>query len=148
MLFAVLHASIGTHARNAGGPYPLLVRKCRVRPSAWRRGRSALFPIPNTMRPPSTGSGDVVLFASDGILESRDTVQEEVRPGTFDGFYQLFSARSARDISERILAATDATVARHAPHDDRTLVVLRVTTIHPPTFRNSRSSTDCRKGNR
>src|SRR5260370_1207028 len=73
--------------------------------------------------------GDVVLFASDGILESENAEQEEFGPKRLSALLSGLSQRdSAREIAEQIMAATDGhSGAGVAPHDDRTLVVLRVT---------------------
>jgi sigma-B regulation protein RsbU (phosphoserine phosphatase) len=73
--------------------------------------------------------GDVVLFASDGILESENAAKEEFGPERLTALLSAISQEdSARDIAEQILAATDGhSGAGIAPHDDRTLVVLRVT---------------------
>ena len=131
MLFAVYDASTRKLTlANAGGPYPLLVRNGQVR--AIRLEGVPLGLIPDTQYDETTIDlypGDVVLFASDGILESENTVQEEFGPERLTALLSAISQRdSARDISERILAATDGhSGAGTAPHDDRTLVVLRVT---------------------
>ena len=73
--------------------------------------------------------GDVVVFASDGILESANAAQEEFGLQRLSAVLSSFSKEdSARAIAERILAETDAhSGVGTAPHDDRTLVVLRVT---------------------
>src|SRR6266513_142891 len=131
MLFAVYDASTRKLTlANAGGPYPLLVRKGKVQ--AIRLEGVSLGLIPDTQYDETTIDlypGDVVLFASDGSLESENTVQEEYGPERLTALLSAISQReSARDISERILAATDGlSGAGTAPHDDRTLVVLRVT---------------------
>src|SRR3989440_7680803 len=131
MLFAVYDASTRKLTlANAGGPYPLLVRNGQVR--AIRLEGVPLGLIPDTQYDETTiglEPGDVVLFASDGILESENTVQEEFGPERLTALLSSISQRDwPRDISERILAATDGhSGAGTAPHDDRTLVVLRVT---------------------
>jgi sigma-B regulation protein RsbU (phosphoserine phosphatase) len=73
--------------------------------------------------------GDVVLFASDGILESANTEEEEFGPDRLTALLSnIKQEESARCIAERILEATDNHSGQGtAPHDDRTLVVLRVT---------------------
>jgi len=80
---------------NAGGPYPLLVRNGQVQ-SIHLEG-VPLGLIPDTQYDETTidlEPGDVVLFASDGILESENTVQEEFGPGTSGGSsFRYFSAR-------------------------------------------------------
>src|SRR2546429_841767 len=124
MLFAVYDASTRKLTlANAGGPYPLLVRNGQVR--AIRLEGVPLGLIPDTQYDETTIDlypGDVVLFASDGILESENTVQEEFGPERLTALLSAISQRdSARDISERILAATDGhSGSGTAPHDDRT----------------------------
>jgi sigma-B regulation protein RsbU (phosphoserine phosphatase) len=73
-------------------------------------------------------TGDIVVFASDGILESVNTEQEEFGPQRLRSLLERFSsAEPAQGISEQILSATDAHAGFNvAPHDDRTLIVLRV----------------------
>src|SRR3989475_12189792 len=109
MLFAVYEASTRKLTlANAGGPYPLLVRKGEVQ--AIRLEGVPLGLIPDTQYDETTidlEPGDVVLFASDGILESENTVQEEFRPERLRAIRSAISRRdSARDICEQILAAT------------------------------------------
>jgi sigma-B regulation protein RsbU (phosphoserine phosphatase) len=73
--------------------------------------------------------GDVVLFTSDGILESENAELEEFGPKRLSALLSGFSqGDSAQEIAEKILAATDGhSGAGTPPRDDRTLVVLRVT---------------------
>jgi sigma-B regulation protein RsbU (phosphoserine phosphatase) len=115
---------------NAGGPYPLLVRDGAVQ--SIRIAGIPLGLFPDTQYDEVTIDlvpGDTVLFASDGILESENAEQEEFGP---DRLFSVLSSvspqQSASDIAEKILAATDNySGAGIAPHDDRTLLVLRVT---------------------
>ena len=62
-------------------------------------------------------------------VESENAEQEEFGPKRLSALLSGFSQRhSAREITEQIMAATDGhSGAGIAPHDDRTLVVLRVT---------------------
>ena len=131
MLFAIYDAPTRKLTlANAGGPYPLLVRNGQV--EAIRLEGVPLGLIPDTQYDQKTidlEPGDIVLFASDGILESANAAREEFGP---ERLTTLLSAiprgDSARDVAEQILAATDGhSGAGIAPHDDRTLVVLRVT---------------------
>jgi sigma-B regulation protein RsbU (phosphoserine phosphatase) len=73
--------------------------------------------------------GDVVLFASDGIVESENAAEEEFGLKRLCALLAEISAEdSAQEIAEKILAETDTyTGVGNPPHDDRTLVVLRVT---------------------
>jgi sigma-B regulation protein RsbU (phosphoserine phosphatase) len=130
MLFAVYDASARKLTlANAGGPYPLLVRKGQVQ--AIRLEGVPLGLIPDTEYDETTVDlepGDIVVFASDGVLESENSEQEEYGPERLKALLSSISpADSAREITEQILAATDGHGgAGIAPHDDRTLVVLRV----------------------
>jgi sigma-B regulation protein RsbU (phosphoserine phosphatase) len=131
MLFAVYDApSRRLILGNAGGPYPLLVRDGQV--EIIRLEGVPLGLLPGTeydetsvdLRP-----GDIVLFASDGILESENHDAEEFG---LERLCTLLAGLSPNDsaarIAERILEATDNHGGTGtAPHDDRTLVVLRVT---------------------
>ena len=130
MLFGVYDAA---HRRltlaNAGSPYPLLLRDGHV--VSVRLEGVPLGLIPGTQYDESSLDllpGDVVVFASDGILEAENASQEEFGLQRLSAVLSSISPEdSARAIAERILAETDDHGAGTAPHDDRTLVVLRVT---------------------
>jgi serine phosphatase RsbU (regulator of sigma subunit) len=73
--------------------------------------------------------GDVVVFASDGIQESMNPEQEEFG---IDRLKLLLSQVSPSDpgytVAQRIVKATDEHAGTgRPPHDDRTLLILRVT---------------------
>ncbi len=115
---------------NAGGPYPLLLRDGHV--LSIRLEGVPLGLLPGTQYDESSidlAPGDVVVFASDGILESQNASEEQFGLQRLSAVLSAISPRdSARAITERILAETDDhSGAGIAPHDDRTLVVLRVT---------------------
>jgi len=64
-------------------------------------------------------------------------------PNAFALLSGLSQGDSAQEIAEQILAATDGhSGAGTAPHDDRTLVVLRVTDDSSADFSKLPSSTD------
>ena len=131
MLFAVYDAaSRQLRLSNAGSPYPLVFRDGHV--LSVRLEGIPLGLLPGTQYDESILDlvpGDVVVFASDGILESANAAQEEFGLQRLSAVLSSFSKEdSARAIAERILAETDAhSGVGTAPHDDRTLVVLRVT---------------------
>src|SRR6266704_1395760 len=131
LLFAVYDAPTRKLTlANAGAPYPLLVRDGQVQEI--RLEGVPLGLLPGTQYDESILDlvpGDVVVFASDGILESANAAQEEFGLQRLSAVLSSFSKEdSARAIAERILAETDAhSGVGTAPHDDRTLVVLRVT---------------------
>jgi phosphoserine phosphatase RsbU/P len=114
---------------NAGGPYPLLVRDGVVQSIRVAGIPLGLFPetqydeITIDLMP-----GDVVLFASDGILESANSELEEFGPDRLSAVLTNVSPlQSAEEIAAAILAATDSySGAGTVPFDDRTLIVLRV----------------------
>jgi len=131
MLFAVYDASTRRLTlSNAGGPYPLLVRDGHV--ISIRLEGVPLGLLPDTQYDESSldlRPGDVIIFASDGILESENAAEEEFGLQRLSALLSGISPEdSARAIADRILAETDNhSGADVAPHDDRTLVVLRVT---------------------
>jgi len=131
MLFAVYDASTRRLTlSNAGGPYPLLVRDGHVLTIRLEGVPLGLFP--DTKYDQSVldlQPGDVVLFASDGIHESENAGQEEFGLQRLSALLSGISPEdSASAIADRILAETDShSGVGIAPHDDRTLVVLRVT---------------------
>jgi sigma-B regulation protein RsbU (phosphoserine phosphatase) len=115
---------------NAGGPYPLLVRDGVVQ--SVRIAGIPLGLFPDTQYDEITLDlvpGDTVLFASDGILESENAAEEEFGPNRLCSVLSSVSPQqSAEEIAANILAATDDhSGAGIPPHDDRTLLVLRVT---------------------
>jgi sigma-B regulation protein RsbU (phosphoserine phosphatase) len=130
MLFGVFDAATRKLTlANAGSPYPLLVRAGEVQ--AIRLEGVPLGLIPDTQYDETTVQlepGDVVLFASDGILESENAELEEFGPQRLSTLLAGVSPQDSADlIAEQILQATDAhSGIGIAPHDDRTLVVLRV----------------------
>jgi sigma-B regulation protein RsbU (phosphoserine phosphatase) len=131
MLFAVYEASARRLTiANAGGPHPLLLRDGMV--ETIRVDGVPLGLLPSTaydeialdLRP-----GDVVVLASDGIHETENSAHEELgieRLSTILGGVTREDA--GYQIAQKIMQATDAYAgAGTPPHDDRTLLVLRVT---------------------
>ena len=115
---------------NGGEPYPLLVRggvTTELQVAGVPLGifaDSEYEEITIDLLP-----GDIVVCASDGILESEDSDQQEFGA---DRLHALLAGitpdEPALIIADRILAATDEySGAESTPHDDRTLIVLRVT---------------------
>jgi sigma-B regulation protein RsbU (phosphoserine phosphatase) len=131
MVFAVYDAGARRLTlANAGGPYPLLVREGAVQEIRMDGVPLGLFPETQYEETSvELQPGDVVLFASDGIHESENASQEEFGHERLAALLAGVSPQhSASDISGNILTATDEhSGAGMAPHDDRTLLVLRVT---------------------
>jgi sigma-B regulation protein RsbU (phosphoserine phosphatase) len=119
---------------NAGGTHPLLLRSGQLSEIPVDGIPLGLFPEAeysvSTLR---LRVGDVIVFASDGILESENAKQEEFG---FDRLQALLTSLPADytvdDISGAILRATDEFTGFGNPaHDDRTLLVIRVTPDSP-----------------
>jgi len=130
MQFAIYDAALRELSiANAGGTLPLLIRNGVVSEIKVTGMPVGLLPeaefdeVRLSLLP-----GDVVVFASDGIHESMNKDQEEF------GIERLKSvlatvvpADPGYTVAQRIVKATDEhTGPGRAPHDDRTLLVLRV----------------------
>jgi len=131
MLFAVYDAPTRQLTlANAGCPYPLLLRNGQVSELHLEGVPLGLFPgIVYDEHTCNLLPGDVVVFASDGIVESDNASGEEFGP---ERLSQVLAASGPDDdsriIADRIFAATEVhSGLGWAPHDDRTLLVLRVT---------------------
>jgi phosphoserine phosphatase RsbU/P len=115
---------------NAGAPYPILARGGEVRQIRAAGVPLGLFPdieydeLTVDLRP-----GDIVLFASDGILESENAERQEFGFTRLRAILKKVSPQqSASEIRDLVLDATDEySGGGFAPADDRTLLVLRVT---------------------
>jgi len=131
MLFAVFDARAQQLTiANAGNPYPLVVRKGRIEeiplsgiPLGLIAG-TRYAPVSLDLLP-----GDTVVFVSDGIAECQSSKQEAFGTERLTAVLtSLSSAASAKEISSAILSATDVFSGKSsAMHDDRSLIVLRVT---------------------
>jgi sigma-B regulation protein RsbU (phosphoserine phosphatase) len=131
MLFAVFDSNTRELTiANAGNPYPLLVRNGRIEQIPLPGIPLGL--MPGTRYEPASlhvQLGDIVVFASDGVLECQNSEQEAfcVRH-LAAALTSLPPNASAEKVSSTILRVTDA-FRGHAPaeHDDRSLMVLKVT---------------------
>ncbi len=115
---------------NAGIPHPILVRQGAVQEIKIDGMPLGIFPdteyeiLQLAMQPQ-----DLLIFASDGILESMNVHEEEFG---FDRLAKVLRkvklGTSTKYICAAILSATDSFSGRpEEPHDDRTLVVLGIT---------------------
>lgn len=138
MLFAVYDAPAHRLSlANAGGPYPLLVRDGRAQEIRVEGVPLGLFPDSEYEESSiDLQPGDIVLFASDGILESENSDQEEFGSQRLHALLADASQGiSADELSGKIIAATDDHSGPGSnPHDDRTLLVLRVTSEAAPDY--------------
>jgi phosphoserine phosphatase RsbU/P len=131
MAFAVYDAgSRRLTLANAGAPYPILLRNGEVQQI--RVGGVPLGLFPDTQYDEVTVDlrpGDTLLFASDGILESENAEEQEFGVQRLTAVLKSISPlQSASEICDIVLNATDEySGGGFTPHDDRTLLVLRLT---------------------
>jgi Serine phosphatase RsbU, regulator of sigma subunit len=122
---------------NAGGTHPLLLRDGALSEIPVDGIPLGLFPEADysvsTLR---LVPGDVVIFASDGIVESENAKQQQFGFERLSSLITSLPANSGvENISGAILRATDEfSGPGNPPHDDRTLLVLRVTDEPPTDF--------------
>ena len=139
MLFAVFNEEKGHLVIGNGGiPHPILARDGEVKEIPIDGTPLGLFKEISygehtiDMRP-----GDIVVLASDGITESMSATGELFGFERLAGILCEFTrkkasgdapvAATAAEIAAAILAATDAFSGKPSePHDDRTLIVLRL----------------------
>lgn len=131
MHFAIYDAALRELSiANAGGTLPLLIHNGEVTEIDVRGVPLGL--MPNTEYDEKRLSlipGDIVVFASDGVHESMNLDLEEFGSDRLKSLLaQVAIADPGYTIAQRIVKATDefAGVGR-PPHDDRTLLILRVT---------------------
>ena len=117
---------------NAGEPRPILLRGGKVQEIKVDGTPVGMFEeteyeeLTLALQP-----GDVVLFASDGILEAENAERDHFGMDRLTGVLQALPAgATAGEISSAVLKATDLfSGSPEEPHDDRTLMVFRV--LHP-----------------
>jgi sigma-B regulation protein RsbU (phosphoserine phosphatase) len=131
MQFAVYDAALRElNVANAGGTLPILVRNGAVEEVRITGMPLGLLPdvefdeVRLALQP-----GDVVVFASDGIHEAMNREQEEFG---LERLKTVLATVAPSDpgytVAQKIVKATDDhTGPGRAPHDDRTLLILRVT---------------------
>ena len=118
---------------NAGIPWPVLLRDGRAQELKIDGTPLGIFPeLEYEILRMEIQPGDVFIFASDGILEPMNSHEEQF------GFERLAEtlrglspSASSKAMCAAILAATDKFSGRpEEPHDDRTLIVLRINGNH------------------
>jgi phosphoserine phosphatase RsbU/P len=131
LIFAVYDSNLRQlMIANAGAPRPILVRAGQIQQIKIEGTPLGMFPditydtVTLALQPE-----DVLVFASDGILES---MNEKDQPFGFPRLCEVLGkfppGSSSESISNAILDATDEFSGRpEEAHDDRTMVILRVT---------------------
>jgi phosphoserine phosphatase RsbU/P len=129
MLFALYDANARQLTMaSAGAPHPLLIRDGKVEELIVEGVPLGLLPESDyEVFTLDLEPGDLLVFASDGIVESENPKHEEYGS---ERLYSLLSTMSkedsVEDIAGAILLATDEFSGSAPPHDDRTLLVIRV----------------------
>jgi len=129
MAFALYDASTRQLTiASAGAPHPLLVRNGKVEELIIECVPLGLLPeIEYDILKVDLQPGDLLVFASDGIVESENPQKEEFGAERLSAILaNVLPTESVEDISGAILLATDKFSGSAPPHDDRTLLVLRV----------------------
>ncbi|HYK38667.1 MAG TPA: GAF domain-containing SpoIIE family protein phosphatase [Candidatus Eremiobacteraceae bacterium] len=129
MVFALYEADARRLTIASGGaPHPILVRNGKVEDIRIEGVPLGLLPeMDYDTYTLDLLPGDLVVFTSDGIAESENPQKEEFGTERLASILAKTSPRdSVEDISGAILLATDQFTGAAPPHDDRTLLVLRV----------------------
>jgi sigma-B regulation protein RsbU (phosphoserine phosphatase) len=131
LLFAVYDARLRQLiVANAGVPRLLLVRDGEIQEIKIEGTPPGMFPdIDYETVTLNLLPGDILVFASDGIMESTNATKQEFGIDRLaDVLRNLAPGGSAENISTAILDATDKfSGSPSEAHDDRTLIILRVT---------------------
>jgi sigma-B regulation protein RsbU (phosphoserine phosphatase) len=129
MAFALYEADVRRLTiASAGAPHPILVRNGKVEDIRIEGVPLGLLPeMDYDTYTLDLLAGDLLVFASDGIAESENPQKEEFGTERLASILSKTSpGDSVEDISGAILLATDQFTGAAPPHDDRTLLVLRV----------------------
>src|SRR5258707_14169158 len=136
MAFALYDASTRQLTiASAGAPHPLLVRDGKVEELIIEGVPLGLLPENEyDIMKVDLQPGDLLVFASDGIVESENPQHEEFGGERLAAILANISLNeSVEDVSGAILLATDKFSGSAPAHDDRTLLVLRVREELSPT---------------
>jgi sigma-B regulation protein RsbU (phosphoserine phosphatase) len=131
MQFAIYDAALRELTiANAGGTLPLMIRNGQV--TEINIGGMPLGLMPDVEYEEvrlNLVPGDIVVFASDGIHEAMNKEQEEFGVERLKALLSTANSETPGfKIAQRIVKATDEhTGAGRMAHDDRTLLILRVT---------------------
>jgi phosphoserine phosphatase RsbU/P len=133
LLFAVYDSNLRQlMLANAGEPRPILLRSGEVQEIQIDGTPLGMFEeteydeLTVALQP-----GDAMIFASDGILEATNSEDEHFGLERLtDVLKNLPAVATAEEINAEVITATDTFSGKpEEPHDDRTLIVLRVTQL-------------------
>lgn len=131
MQFAIYDAALRElNVANAGGTLPILIRDGKIEEIRITGMPLGLLPEADFDEVRlALQLGDIVVFASDGIHEAMNKDQEEFGIARLKSVLAtVLPSDPGYTVAQRIVKATDDhTGPGRAPHDDRTLMILRVT---------------------
>jgi sigma-B regulation protein RsbU (phosphoserine phosphatase) len=112
---------------NSGLPYPILLRDGKTR-------FLELGGVPVGLLPDSKyqelelelQNGDVLVFYTDGLVEARDDSDEDFGLKRLAQTVREHCTESAQDIVKAVSQAVDSFIGGVPPHDDRTLIVIKI----------------------
>jgi sigma-B regulation protein RsbU (phosphoserine phosphatase) len=112
---------------NSGLPYPLLVRGGQpkfldvagIPLGLFADSKYQELDLPLEV-------GDVIVFYSDGVIETRNEAGEDFGLKRLAEIVRKNHTRSAEDIAATVDDQVDVFAGRAAPHDDRTMIVLKM----------------------
>jgi sigma-B regulation protein RsbU (phosphoserine phosphatase) len=112
---------------SSGLPYPLLVRAGVPKFLDIAGIPVGLFPETKyTELDLELKTGDILVFYSDGLVEARNDANEEFGLKRFSEIVRENAGRESTDIVKAINLAVESFVGRVPPHDDRTLIVVKM----------------------
>src|SRR6185295_16020455 len=112
---------------NSGLPYPILVRDGVPRFLELGGIPVGLFPDSKYQEiEMELLEGDVLVFYTDGLVEARDETDEDFGLKRLAQTVREHCTESARDIVTAVNQAVDAFIGRVPPHDDRTLIMVKM----------------------
>lgn len=143
LMFAVYDGNLRQlMVANAGVPHPILVRGGQIQEMKIDGVPLGMFPDVDyeTLTLPLQPE-DIVVFASDGVLESMNFENEPFGLERLtDLLRKIPSGSSSESISAAVLRATDEFSGRPTEaHDDRTLIILRLTANDKPQPADART---------
>ncbi len=112
---------------NSGLPYPLLVRDGVPKFLDLAGIPVGLFPETKYEELDlQLQTGDVLVFYSDGLVEARDENNEDFGLKRLAQTVKEVHEKSANEIVDAVNQAIDGFVGRVPPHDDRTLIIVKM----------------------
>jgi sigma-B regulation protein RsbU (phosphoserine phosphatase) len=112
---------------NSGLPYPLLVHRGQTRFLDLAGIPLGLFPDSRYQELElPLEAGDVLAFYSDGVVESRNENDDDFGLKRLAELFQANHRQSPQEMVAAVNAALEQFVGRTAPHDDRTMIVVKM----------------------